>query len=105
MPRPARITATGLHAPVNAASADGSAKIPAPITELMTAAVRSRRPMTRSSWGELTEMLINQLNWRTDDATRLPLHRPQLHEQVAAHYLSRSPPPILLSRRRVGSRQ
>jgi hypothetical protein len=83
MPRPASSTAAGLHAPVNAASADGSPKMPAPITELMTAAVRSRRPMTRSSAGERTEMLIDQLDSRREHTTRLPLHRRQdvLHEQ------------------------
>jgi hypothetical protein len=37
----------------------------------MTAAVRSRRPMTRSSAGERTEMLIDQLDSRREYTTAI----------------------------------
>ena len=51
MHAPAMSTASGLHAPVSAATADGSPKMPLPITPLTMAAVRLQRPMTRTSEG------------------------------------------------------
>ena len=43
--------ASGLHAPVMAATAAGAPKMPAPMTPFTTPAVRSKRPMARTKPG------------------------------------------------------
>ena len=48
---PATRTASGLQAPVSAATADGRPKIPLPMMPLTMAAVRLKRPITRTSDG------------------------------------------------------
>src|SRR5262249_43900435 len=51
MPSPARTNVSGLQAPVRPATTEGRLKIPLPITPLTMAAVKSHRPMARTSPG------------------------------------------------------
>lgn len=54
MLHPANRTTSGLQTPTRLARADGSPKMPLPMTQLMTAAVRLHRPIARMSDGLAT---------------------------------------------------